>query len=110
MKDDFEYKIYDKFTELFVSQKGISDSLSNFTIKVEDLSSSIANLHLSVDKKVKSIEDEVTKTKETIIKQAALISASVKVSVFFLVILSAASWIMFKEVFSGIGEILTKFI
>lgn len=86
--DDFQFKVYEKFTELFVSQKVVCESIKNFNKTVEDLSESVSELHLRVDK-----------TKDVIIKQSALISASVKVAYITFISLSICSALMFREVF-----------
>jgi hypothetical protein len=96
--DDFQYNIYEKFTELFVSQKSIGDSLKNFNSTVENLSTCVSKLHLRVDQMEK-----------VIIKQSALISASAKVAYITFIALSIGSALMFNEVFHGVSDVVKKF-
>jgi hypothetical protein len=108
MKDieDFQHKVYDKFTELFVSQKGILDLLNTFNSTVDNISVSISEFHLEMDK----MKEKIDKTKETIIKQSIIISFSVKIALAICISLSAISCFMFKEGCNGIIEIPVKIL
>lgn len=105
MKDDFEYKIYDKFTELFVGQKGINDSLKMFEGTVGNIATSVSTFHLRLDDMSKTI----AQTNETIIKQDALISASVKVLRAAFLFLGACCFFISKGFFHEISELFFKF-
>lgn len=98
MKENFEYKVYDKFTELFVGQKGITESLKTFEGTVENLAISISKFHLRVDDMEK-----------VLLKQSALISASVKVAYIVFVSLGIGSAIMCKEIFHEFSGAILKF-
>ncbi|CAB4143924.1 hypothetical protein UFOVP459_2 [uncultured Caudovirales phage] len=103
-QNDFEYnaydKIYDKFTELFVSQKGITESLKVFDAKIGELSSSMSDFRIKVDK----IQEGILKNEHLLLKIEVLAK-----TIGLLVSLSIGSIFMFREVIHGAGEEILKF-
>jgi peptidoglycan hydrolase CwlO-like protein len=102
--NDFEYKkydkIYDKFTKLFVSQKGITDSLKVFDEKIGELSSAMSDFRIKVDK----IQEGILKNEHILLKIEVLSK-----TIGLLVSLSIGSIFMFKEIIHGAGEAIIKF-
>lgn len=97
---DFEYKIYDKFTELFVSQKGITESLKLFDVKIENLAISMSDFRIRVD----AIQDGIIKN-ENILLKVQILARTLAV----VLSLSLGSIFMFKEAINGALESIFKF-
>lgn len=98
--DDFEYKIYDKFTELFVSQKGITESLKLFEVKIENLAISMSDFRIRVDE----IQNGILKN-ENILLKVQILARTLAV----VLSLSVGSIFMFKEAINGNFGSIIKF-